>query len=134
MRPELNKLLIDIQSALLEIQKFTDGMDLIAYRDDSKCKAAVERKFEIVGEACTRMRDDFPETFERIANGHQIIGFRNRLIHGYDSVDDGIVWDVLQTKLPDLLKGVEALIESRGLRPIVEGGPVENPEDSTGER
>ncbi len=47
---------------------------------------------------------------------HLIIGFRNRLIHGYDSVDDGIVWDVLQTKLSDLLKGVEALIATRGLR------------------
>jgi uncharacterized protein with HEPN domain len=120
MRPELNKLLIDIQSALLEIQEFTTGMDLVAYRADAKCKAAVERKFEIVGEACTRMRNDFPEIFEKIANGHQIIGFRNRLIHGYDSVDDGIVWDVLQTKLRDLLKDVEALIESRGMWPMAE--------------
>jgi uncharacterized protein with HEPN domain len=116
MPPELNKLLIDIQAALLEIQEFTAGMDLNSYRADSKCKAAVERKFEIIGEVCTRMRDQFPETFEKIANGHHIIGFRNRLIHGYDSVDDGIVWDVLQTKLNDLLKGVEALIATRGLR------------------
>ncbi len=45
MQPELNKLLIDIQAALMEIQEFTTGMDLIAYRADSKCKAAVERKF-----------------------------------------------------------------------------------------
>ena len=110
MQLELNKLLIDIRTALLEIQEFTDGMNLSSYRADSKCKAAVERMFEIIGEACTRMRDRFPETFEKIANGHNIIGFRNRLIHGYDSVDDGIVWDVLQTKLIDLLKDVEALL------------------------
>jgi uncharacterized protein with HEPN domain len=116
MPAELNKLLIDIQMVLLEIQDFIAGMDLNSYRADSKCKAAVERKFEIIGEACTRMRDRFPETFEKIANGHHIIGFRNRLIYGYDSVDDGIVWDVLQTKLSDLLKGVEALIATRGLR------------------
>lgn len=116
MPPELNKLLIDIQAALLEIQEFTAGMDLQAYRADSKCKAAVERKFETIGEACSRMRDRFPETFEKIANGHHIIGFRNRLIHGYDSVDDGIVWDVLQSKLSDLLIGVEALIATPGLR------------------
>ena len=116
MPPELNKVLIDIQVALLEIQDFTAGMNLNSYRADSKCKAAVERKFEIIGEACTRMRDRFPETFEKLANGHHIIGFRNRLIHGYDSVDDGIVWDVLQTKLSDLHRGVEAFIATRGLR------------------
>jgi uncharacterized protein with HEPN domain len=110
MQLELSKLLIDIRTALSEIQEFTDGMNLSSYRADSKCKAAVERKFEIVGEACTRTRDDFPETFEKVANGRHIIGFRNRLIHGYDSVDDGIVWDVLQTKLIDLLKDVEALL------------------------
>jgi uncharacterized protein with HEPN domain len=114
MQPELNKLLIDIQAALMEIQEFTTGMDLIAYRADSKCKAAVERKFEVVGEACTRMRDGYPETFEKITNGHHIIGFRNRLIHGYDSVDDGIVWDVLHAKLPYLLSGVEVLLATRG--------------------
>lgn len=51
MLPELNKLLIDIQVALLEIQDFTAGMNLISYQADSKCKAAVERKFEIIGEA-----------------------------------------------------------------------------------
>ena len=44
------------------------------------------------------------------ACGHSIIGFRNRLIHGYDSVDDDIVWDVIQTKLPDLAKEVESLL------------------------
>lgn len=116
MQLELNKLLIDIRTALLEIQEFTDGMNLTSYRADSKCKAAVERKFEIIGEACTRMRDRFPDTFENMANGHHIIGFRNRLIHGYDSVDDGIVWDVLQTKLLDLLKDVEALLAKWGWR------------------
>ncbi len=69
MPPELNKLVIDIQASLLEIQDFIAGMDLNSYRADSKCKAAVERKFEIIGEACTWMRDRFPETFEKIANG-----------------------------------------------------------------
>ena len=110
MPPEVNKLLVDIQSALADIQEFTLGYDLLKYRQDAKCKAAVERKFEIVGEACGRIRDDFPSDFENIPHGHSIIGFRNRLIHGYDSVDDAIVWDLLQTKLPDLAREVESLL------------------------
>ena len=89
-------------------------MNLSSYQADSKSKAAVERKFEIIGEACSRIRNDFPEEFEKIRTGHQIIGFRNRLIHGYDSVDDAIVWDVLQTKMPDLLRGVEELLSIGG--------------------
>ena len=114
MQPEIHKLLLDIQFALLEIQEFTSGMNLFSYQADSKSKAAVERKFEIIGEACSRIRNDFPEEFEKIRNGHQIIGFRNRLIHGYDSVDDAIVWDVLQTKLPELLACVEELLSIEG--------------------
>ena len=114
MQPEIHKLLLDIQSALLEIQEFTAGMNLSSYQVDSKSKAAVERKFEIIGEACSRFRSDFPEEFEKIRNGHQIIGLRNRLIHGYDSVDDAIVWDVLQTKLPELLACVEELLSIEG--------------------
>jgi uncharacterized protein with HEPN domain len=114
MQPEIHKLLLDIEFALLEIQEFTAGMNHSTYHADSKSKAALERKFEIIGEACSRIRNDFPEEFEKIRNGHQIIGFRNRLIHGYDSVDDAIVWDVLQTKLPDLLRGVEELLSIGG--------------------
>jgi len=114
MQPEIHKLLLDIHLALMEIQEFTEGLNLSSYQADSKSKAAVERKFEIIGEACSRIRNDFPEEFEKVRNGHQIIGFRNRLIHGYDSVDDAIVWDVLQMKLPNLLKDVEELLSIGG--------------------
>ena len=110
MQPEVLKLLVDIQNALEEIGTFTDGMDYAIYRIDAKCRAAVERKFEIIGEACTRLRDRFPEPFYKIASGSQIIGFRNRLIHGYDNVDDAIVWDVVSRKLPHLAKQVEPLM------------------------
>lgn len=62
-------------------------------------RSACERQLEIIGEAMTRLRDSHPAVFERISNGRSIIGFRNRLIHGYDTVDEEIVWDVIQTKL-----------------------------------
>lgn len=104
MQPEFHKFPLDIHFALLEIQELAD----------SKSKAAVERKFEIIGEACSRIRNDFPEEFEKIRNGRPIIGFRNRLINGYNIVDDAIALDVLQTKLPDLLGGVEELLSIGG--------------------
>jgi uncharacterized protein with HEPN domain len=48
------------------------------------------------------LRDRFPEHFCKIVHGPQIIGFRNRLIHGCDNVDDSIVWDAITQKLPAL--------------------------------
>ena len=111
MPPEALKLLVDIQRALSDIMEFTAGMDFVMYQLDAKCRAAVERKFEVIGEACTRLRDRFPEIFPLVLSGSQIIGFRNRLIHGYDNVDDAIVWDILSSKLPSLATEVEALID-----------------------
>jgi uncharacterized protein with HEPN domain len=88
MPPEALKLLVDIQSSLAENRDFTAGMDDAAYRIDAKCRAAVERKFEIIGEACTRLRDRFPDFYSKIESGPQIVGFRNRLIHGYDNMNN----------------------------------------------
>ena len=111
MPPETLKLLVDIQNALADIRDFTVGMDFAMYQLDAKCRAAVERKFEVIGEACMRMRDRFPEQFSLVLSGSQIIVFRNRLIHGYDNVDDAIVWDILTRKLPVLAIEVAALID-----------------------
>jgi uncharacterized protein with HEPN domain len=113
MRVEVEKILTDIWIALIDLEGFTEGIDLDAYRKDSMRKAAVERKFEIIGEACTNLRTESPEILDRISDASQIIGFRNRLIHGYDSVDDGIVWDVLQRKLPILKIEVSTLLDGK---------------------
>lgn len=58
-----------------------------------------------------RMRDLFPEQFSLVLSGSQIIGFRNRLIHGYDNVDDAIVWDIVTRILPVLATKAESLID-----------------------
>ncbi len=75
------------------------------------CRAATERMFEIMGEAMTRLRDTDEETFQAISGAGSIVGFRNRLIHGYDTVDDEIVWKIVQDKLPTLREEVEALLK-----------------------
>jgi uncharacterized protein with HEPN domain len=105
------KLLVDIRDAVSDIRSFTADMDLSEYRLDAMCRAAVERKFEIIGEACTRLRDQFAEPFEKLSHGPQIIGFSNRLIHGYDNVDDSIVWDAVTQKLPALEKEILRLMD-----------------------
>jgi uncharacterized protein with HEPN domain len=110
MLPESSKLLLDIQQALEDIDAFTTGLDLAGYKADAKCRAAVERKFEVAGEACARLRDRFPEIYERLHDAPRLVGFRNRIIHGYDDVDDAIVWEVATTKLETLRKQVSTLL------------------------
>jgi len=110
MRDEVLKLLTDIREALAEIDDFVAGMDLLSYEADPMRRAAVERKFEIIGEACNRLSIRDEEMFEKITHAPQIIGFRNRLIHGYDAVDHAIVWDVVKHKLPLLKAEVDLLI------------------------
>lgn len=83
---------------------------MVTYEADPLRSAAVERKFEVIGEACNRLSLRDEETFEKISHAPQIIGFRNRLIHGYDAVDHAIVWDVIKNKLPLLEEEVNRLL------------------------
>lgn len=112
MLPDTRKHLIDILAAAVDIKAFILGYDLGSYRNDAKCRAAVERKLEIIGEACSRIRNEDPDSFDRMPYGHQVIGLRNRVIHGYDHVDDAIIWDVASDKLTAFVIEVEALASS----------------------
>lgn len=72
-------------------------------------RSAVERQFEIIGEALSRLNKSEPTIAARISEYRRIIGFRNVLIHGYDAVTDSITWDIVQTKLPILTRELSAL-------------------------
>ena len=74
-------------------------------------RAAVERQFEIIGEALRRLSKEDSPTTARISEHARIIAFRNILVHGYADIDDRIVWDVVQSKLPALLLEVESLLK-----------------------
>jgi len=100
MRPESATLLWDAREAADRIVRFVGARSLEDYLADDLVRAAVERQFEIVGEALGRLRAMDPDTAGRIPELPRIVAFRNVLIHGYATVDDRLVWDVVQTKLP----------------------------------
>jgi uncharacterized protein with HEPN domain len=109
MKPESAKWIYDILDAISDIERFTQSLDFEEYLNDTKTRAAVERKFEIIGEACTRLRDHDADVFKKISSAPQIIAFRNRLIHGYDQFDEAIVWDIIKSKLPELRRELPML-------------------------
>ena len=95
-------LLADVLDATRAIERFRRDLDLDDYRANDLVRAAVERKLEIVGEALNRLSREPPEVAERIPDVARIVGFRNVLAHGYDVVDDEVVWDAVTTDLPEL--------------------------------
>lgn len=106
------KYLYDIQQAASRIAEFTAGKRFEDYHSDSMLRPAVERQFEIIGEALAQLAKLDAILAARISGCAHIIAFRNVLIHGYADVDDRIVWDIMQSELPVLRHDVEALLNS----------------------
>ena len=110
MQRESKKYLYDIQQATRLIEEFSAGKTFADYERDAMLRAAVEREFTIVGEAMAQLASSDPATAARISDYRRIIAFRNVLVHGYTSVDDRLVWDVLESGLAALASEVEALL------------------------
>ena len=74
-------------------------------------QAAVERKFEIIGEALNQLAKLDAALASRIPDLPQIVAFRNQLIHGYATVNVGTVWNIAQNALPTLIEAVQTLLD-----------------------
>lgn len=111
MPHEGRKLLYDAKQAADLIARFTAGKSFEDYVSDPMLSSAVERQFEIIGESLSQLAKVAPHMAARINEYKQIIAFRNALIHGYSAVDDTVVWDIVQTKLPLLSREINALLE-----------------------
>lgn len=103
------KLLFDAREAGRGILQYMEGKSLMDYSGDRFFRRAVEREFEIIGEALNRIDRLDTETAARISQLRNIVDFRNRIIHGYDTVDDAVVWGVAEKDLPILLREIDDL-------------------------
>lgn len=101
MRRDPRACLWNVRDAADAITSFTLGRSL---------RFAVERQFEIIGEALNQLRRVAPALAARIPELDRIIGFRNVLIHGYDDIDSAGVWRVVETDLPPLRDRVSGLL------------------------
>jgi len=108
---DLRKYLYDMKQASELLLQFTAGKTFTDYSADPMLRSAVERQFEIVGEALAQGLRLDPDLATRITQTSRIIAFRNRLIHGYASIADAIVWGIVEANLPTLYREVSALLE-----------------------
>jgi uncharacterized protein with HEPN domain len=113
MRPDSGALarLWDIAAAADAIIRFTENLSSESYAASELTTAAVERKFEIIGEALSQIAKMAPKMAERITDFRQIIAFRNLLIHGYAVVQHDRVFRIAQVSIPSLREEVAKLLQ-----------------------
>ena len=104
-----SKLLIeDIIESGNKILDYTEGYTFEQFIADSKTVDAVIRNFEVIGEAANRLDEEFKDKYPQV-DWHRIRGFRNRIVHDYMGVDYGIVWQIKESFLPNLIAQLKAL-------------------------
>ena len=112
MTEKSKKYVSDVLIAIQLIREFTfEITDFNIYDKDRKTQSAVERQLVIIGEALNKLRQI--ESKIVLKNDNQIIGFRNRLVHAYDSIDNSIVWAIINRHLENLKIEIENLQEEQ---------------------
>jgi uncharacterized protein with HEPN domain len=113
MQRDPRAFLWDVREATLSIQTFTTGLDMTAYENNELVQAAVERKFEVIGEALNQLSKLDGAMAAQLPDLPQIVAFRNQLIHGYATVNPSTVWTIIQQSLPGLITVVQALLSEQ---------------------
>ena len=114
MLPKSAKLLWDIQDSAAFILEATVGKSFNDFMDTTMLRLAVERQFEIVGEASRRLRDYDPGTAVRLLGLNEAIAVRNIVTHEYDEINYQTLWETVQTSLPKLRDSALKLLDEYG--------------------
>jgi len=110
MQNDILACLKDIEQSINEIYEFLPSdRNFFVFQKDLKTRKAVERNIEIIGEAMDRILKIDP-TFQ-ITDSRKIVDTRNRIIHGYDSVSEDVIWLIVNRYLPILEKEVKELLK-----------------------
>lgn len=98
----------DILDAAEKIERFTEGMTRDEFHDDAKTADAVLRNFEVIGEATKNVPEAVRQDYHDIP-WEEMAGMRDKLIHGYTTVDLDIVWTTVEDDLPRLLPKLKSV-------------------------
>jgi uncharacterized protein with HEPN domain len=101
------KLLLDVSLSCQEISEFIHGKSFDDFKENRMLQLAIEREFEIIGEALSRLsKIDEEALANKIPEYRKIIDFRNIIAHGYDIIDEAALWDFAVNRVPNLLDQV----------------------------
>lgn len=108
---DLCVILNQIQSHAAEIEEITRGKQRADMDTDRLLNLALTRLLEIIGEAANRVPQDFRDLHPEIP-WMQMIGARNRLIHGYEAIDFDILWNIAKNDIPALIQSLDKILSS----------------------
>jgi uncharacterized protein with HEPN domain len=110
MEKEVKTWLEDIKQSIDEIEGFLpEKRDFFEFKKDLKTRKAIERNIEIIGEAVRRILSVNSKI--KLTNARKIVDTRNRIIHGYDSVSEDIIWAIVTNDLNKLRQEIIILLE-----------------------
>lgn len=101
----------EAREAARKVAAFTRGRTLQEFQSDELLHSAVERQFEVIGEALSQLARGHADVAGQIPDLARIVGLRNLLIHGYAIVDHEILWRVIHESLPGLRETLDRLLE-----------------------
>jgi uncharacterized protein with HEPN domain len=100
--------LMHMFEAARNVERFTSGKTIDRFYEDEILRLALTTLFQNIGEAARKISDEFKLEHPEI-EWDDIIGFRHRLVHGYDVIDYDIMWGIIQNDIPELLKHLRTL-------------------------
>jgi uncharacterized protein with HEPN domain len=103
--------LSDVLESCDAIDRAVRDLDFEAYTQNRLVRSSVEREFIIIGEAIAALSRVAPKTFAAITRARRIVDFRNQLTHEYPTVDDALVWAIIGTDVPVLLRECAELLQ-----------------------
>lgn len=111
MDEQIKTWLFDILQSINEIETYftTTPKKFEIYVKDNKTRRAIERNLEIIGEAVNRITKVDPAF--SLTNAQKIIGTRNRIVHGYDSISNEMIWGIVINHLPRLKLEIEKALK-----------------------
>ena len=108
MDNRVKQYLFDIEKCIADVELFMAPVNSFdEFEKDLLLKRAIEREIEIIGEAMNRILKIDPSI--QISNARKIVGARNKIIHGYDEIDDTVIYGIVKRSLPQLKNEIQAL-------------------------
>jgi len=110
MKREIKKYLFDIKTSIESVEEYLgEERNFFMYQENKLLRRGIEREIEIIGEAMNRILKIEPDI--NIVNARRIVDARNWVIHGYDKVDDVIIWGIVIKHLPMLKNEIIKMLE-----------------------
>lgn len=103
----------DIQASTTKILQYTQGVNFDSFTNDAKTFDAVVLNLQIIGEAAKNIPDSVRAKYPQV-DWRRIAGLRDVIAHGYFGLNEDLLWDIVQNRVPQLAKQIQEILAHEG--------------------